>query len=117
MKTVLALLTLFSTSLVAGEWTAPLEIKDVSVTANEGYFSGKAQLRVTFEQNPITSLCPAPKQNLVVYDPSGGPDSWMDTWLSMLLTAQAQGKRVRIYVHSCRRDQIPLMYGVKVIKN
>ncbi len=104
---------LLSSTAFAGAWTEPLTIKDVSVSYAEGRFAGAAQLRVTFDKPPVTSVC-ASTEKLAVYDP-GDMDAWIQTWSSMLLTAQAQNKKVQIYMTTCRANSVPLIYGVRVV--
>ncbi|WP_159440412.1 hypothetical protein [Vibrio ruber] len=103
---------LLSSTAFAGAWTEPLTVKDVSVSVNEGRFA-KAQLRVTFDKPPVTSVCAA-TEKLAVYDPSD-MNAWIQTWSSILLTAQAQNKKVQIYMTTCRANSVPLLYGVRVI--
>ncbi|SIO96186.1 hypothetical protein VSP9026_03968 [Vibrio spartinae] len=112
-KTLLLGGLLLSSTAFAGAWTEPLTVKDVSVSASEGRFSGAAQLRVTFDKPPVTSVCAA-TEKLAVYD-TGDINAWMQTWSSMLLTAQAQNKKVQIYTYLCRANNVPLLYGVRVI--
>lgn len=112
--TVISLISglLFSVNSFAGEWTQPLTIKDVSHSAKEGKFSGYSQLRVTFNELPTTSIC-KPSEALAVYT-SKDPNSWTRTWLSILLSAQAQNKKVRIYNTACHAGNIPNIMGVKL---
>ncbi|ASA55730.1 hypothetical protein BSQ33_08480 [Vibrio gazogenes] len=112
-KTLLLGGLLLSSTAFAGAWTEPLTIKDVSVSVNEGRF-GASQLRVTFDKPPVTSVCAA-TEKLAVYDPKS-VNALTQTWTSMLLTAQAQNQKVQIYMTSCRANNVPLLYGVRVSK-
>jgi hypothetical protein len=58
---------LCSSTVFAGAWTEPLTIEDVSMSVYEGRF-GAAQLRVTFDQAPVTSVCAA-TEKLAVCSP------------------------------------------------
>lgn len=102
---------LFSTSIFAGEWTEPLKIKEVSYTSSEGTFASK-QLRAYFYTPPTTQTC-VTTGNFAVY-PSSGPDTWDERWLSMLMAAQAQNKKVRVYIVNCVSNT-PRLYGVKIL--
>ena len=104
---------LFSSAVSAGAWTEPLSIEDVSVSWGEGRFAA-TQLRATFDKPPATSVCPA-TEKLAVYDNSTMNDL-INAMLSTLLTAQAQNQKVQIYMTTCRANNVPLLYGVKIPK-
>ena len=112
-KTGLILLALLSANSFAGEWTQPLTIKDVSYSFSEGTYSA-AQLRVTFDELPTTNIC-KPTEALAIGD-APAPDGWTQMWMSALLSAQAQNKKVKIYSTQCKGGTIPLIYGVKVLR-
>ena len=115
--TVISLISglLFSVNSFAREWTQPLTIKDISHTADEGRFPGHSQLRVTFNELPTTSIC-KPSEALAVYA-ANDANSWTKTWLSILLSAQAQNKKVRILNSTCYADNIPNIVGVKLLRD
>ncbi|SMS02004.1 hypothetical protein VIM7927_03315 [Vibrio mangrovi] len=110
-KTLLLGGLLLSSTVFAGAWTEPLTIEDVSLSYNEGTF-GRVQLRATFDESPSTSVCVA-TEKLAVYDPND-INAYSQTWLSMLLTAQAQNQKVQIYVSACKSNNIPVLNGVKI---
>ena len=114
-KIGLILLALYSVNCFAGEWTQPLTIKDVSTSSSEGRFRGNFQLRVTFNELPTTSIC-NPSEALAVYTTSA-PDKWGQIWMSSLLSAQAQNKKVKVFVYSCISNKTPLLHGVKVLRD
>ena len=112
----LVLVLLFSSNLFAGEWSEPLSIVDVSVSVNEGRFAYR-QLRATFDMPPKTSICAA-TENIAVLDSASNSDlDHTKMWLSALMSAQAQNKKVRIYMTECRANNVPLLYGVKILSH
>ena len=111
----LVLTVMFATnSFAAGQWTNALTVKDISYSSSEGRFAN-TQLRVTFDELPTTEIC-RPAEKLAIYDPVN-PTPWDTRWLSILLSAQAQNKKVQIFVPSCRENTVPLIFGVKILRD
>ncbi|SHF44320.1 hypothetical protein [Vibrio gazogenes] len=75
---------------------------------------GMATYQIPIEL-PVTSTC-ASTEKIAVHD-TADINGWIQTWSSMLLTAQAQNKKVQIYMTVCRTNNVPLLYGVRVISH
>ena len=115
IKVTLLIFSLWTSAVVAGDWTEPLMIEDVSFSIYEDPANNDVWLKATFTSQPKSRSCPNPTQNAAMYNPAG-INSFVQTWLSMLLSTQAQNKPVKIFVSSCiQGHNIPVIHGVKVV--
>ncbi|MCL6270745.1 hypothetical protein M3P05_12505 [Sansalvadorimonas sp. 2012CJ34-2] len=116
MKKYLLFLLLFSPLAFSGDWSQPLVVRDVYQLASHSPFGGGgySQLWATFDSDVVSTTCPIRKSRAVYY--TNTANTWTQVWLSELLAAQAQGKKVQIWIDRCGGGEI-VLHGVKVIRD
>lgn len=108
----LLILVLFSANSYAGEWTQPLTVKDIAYYKHPPL--APVTIRVTFNEAPTTSSCET-SIPIATYIATS-PDGFDARWLSMLLSAQAQNKKVKLFIQNCSYLS-PAISGIDILRD
>lgn len=109
------LFLLFSSSAFSAfEWKGPFTVQDTSLRWDNGY----AVTDVTVKEKELfsTGCIVSDEQGITSYRPTA-INSWSNQWLSMLMAAQAQEKKVMLFVDSanCSSWGGVLFNGVRIL--
>lgn len=115
-KAFAVFLSLFSASqaYAAREWKGPFTIKEVNHRAENSL----ALITVAVDEiNLINSGCSISDQEGFVSYWAGSTDGYHSQWNSMLMAAQAQGKKVMLFIdgNTCSTWAGAKFYGVKIL--
>ena len=108
----LVLSTTSSSVFAAFSWQGPFTVKHVET----GYINNAAVITVTLNEKIKTGCSQADSKGIMSYW-STDIHPWHTQYQSALLSAQAQGKQVMIYVNGsdCNTHFGAKMHGVKVL--
>ncbi|MDE1461732.1 hypothetical protein [Spartinivicinus poritis] len=115
-KFVLLLSVFLSGSVLANEWVGPYTIKEIKHIAHKTGNTYQSHMAIIVNEDVNTHCEGANKNKEFDYIIQSGPQLWNSTWLTMALTAQSLGSKVKFYLEGTCRPSGAHFHGISIVK-